>query len=142
MMLETNIDDMNPEIYSYIMPILFEHGALDVFYSNIIMKKNRPGIKLSVLCKMDDTEELENIIFNETSTLGIRKYEVDRNILERSYKKIKTSYGEVSIKLGMRDNKVIKAAPEYEDCKLIAKENNIPLRDVYQLVHDLTKLKL
>lgn len=134
MILETNIDDMNPEIYSYIMPLLFEQGALDVFYTNIIMKKNRPGIKLSVLCHMDDMETIENIIFHETTTLGIRKYLVDRNILERSSKKVETPYGEIRIKLAKKDHKIIKAAPEYEDCRRIANENNIPLKDVYHMV--------
>lgn len=133
-MLETNIDDMNPEIYSYIMPLLFEQGALDVFYTNIIMKKNRPGIKLSVLCHMDDMEAIENIIFHETTTLGIRKYQVDREILERSSEKVETIYGEIRVKVAKKNHKTVKAAPEYEDCRRIASENNIPLKDVYDMV--------
>nr|WP_279380177.1 nickel insertion protein [Sporosalibacterium faouarense] len=122
---------MNPEVYSYVIPKLFEEGALDVYLTNIIMKKNRPGIKISILCEDNDTESFENILFAETSTLGIRKYKVDREKLERQFIKVKTKYGIITVKQAIRNGKVLKSAPEYEDCKKIAEENNIPINKVY-----------
>lgn len=133
-MIETNIDDMNPEIYSYVMDKLFEANALDVFYTNIMMKKNRPALKLSVLCKKHDSSNIENIILNETTTLGIRKYEVERSILDRDFEKVQTLLGEVTIKLAIKDNEVIKYAPEFEECKKIAIKENIPLKQVYEMI--------
>ncbi|WP_425446338.1 nickel insertion protein [Dethiothermospora halolimnae] len=123
---------MNPEIYSHLFDLLFEKGALDVYLTNIIMKKNRPGSKISVLCYIKDSGILENILFNETTTLGIRKYKVDREKLDREFIKIKTKYGKITVKLGLKDGKILKYAPEYEECKKIAKIKNIPLKDVYK----------
>ncbi|MFZ5966911.1 MAG: nickel pincer cofactor biosynthesis protein LarC [Bacillota bacterium] len=132
LMLETNIDDMNPEIYGYIMEKAFEKGALDVFYTPIVMKKNRPAVKLSVLCEEQCADALEKMLFRETTTFGIRKYQVDRSTLERKIIKIKTKYGVVSIKLGLIDGKIGKYAPEYEDCKEVALGFGIPLQKVYE----------
>ena len=126
-MLETNIDNMNPEIYSYLFPKLFDNKALDVFVTPILMKKNRPANILSVLCNEETVEQLEEILFTETSTLGIRKYKVEREELERKFDKVNTKYGIVTIKYAFRNGKFLKFTPEYEECRLIAEKTNIPL---------------
>nr|WP_211205040.1 nickel insertion protein [Halobacteroides halobius] len=131
MMLETNIDDMNPEIYSYLFPKLFETGALDVYLTNIMMKKNRPGVKVNVLCQLEDTSQLEEIIFRETTTLGIRKYEVERKALKRKFYQLETLFGEITIKVAYYQGELIKYAPEYEECKKIAQSLEVPVKKVY-----------
>lgn len=129
--LETNIDDMNSEIYSYLFKILFNAGANDVFLTNIIMKKNRPGIKLSVLVRESLIEEIEKIIFLETTTLGIRRYPIDKSILNKKFETLKTPMGDITLKHGFYKDKLVKTKAEYEDCRKIAEEKNIPLKDVY-----------
>jgi pyridinium-3,5-bisthiocarboxylic acid mononucleotide nickel chelatase len=126
-MLETNIDNMNPEIYSYLFPKLLDNKALDVFVTPIIMKKNRPANILSVLCNEEMAGQLEEILFAETSTLGIRKYKVEREELQRKFKNITTRYGIITVKYAFRNGKLLKFTPEYEDCRLIAEKTNIPL---------------
>lgn len=133
-MLEANIDDMNPEIYSYLIPKLLESKALDVFLTNIIMKKNRPGVKISVLCENSISEVMEDILFFETTTLGIRKTQVDRVKLKREFIKINTKYGIVNMKVAYKDNKIIKYAPEYEELKEIAVKYEIPLKKIYEQI--------
>ena len=122
---------MNGEVYSYLFEKLFDYGALDVYVSSILMKKNRPGNKLSVLCNIENEDEIKNFIFTQTSTFGIRKYSVERDEISRTFFKIKTNYGEVSVKAGYMNEKLIKVAPEYEDCKKLADLHNIPLQSVY-----------
>ena len=138
-MLETNIDDMNPEIYSYLLPLLFEQGALDVFMTNIIMKKGRPGVLLNVLSDQQDFQKLEAIIFNETSTLGIRRIPVDRACLERKIMAIETEFGPVKAKAALQNGKILKISPEYEDCKRLAEQKGIPLKTVYEVT--VTKIQ-
>lgn len=130
-MLETNIDNMNPEIYSYLFPKLLDNGALDVFTTAIVMKKNRPANILSVLCKEKNAEQIESILFTETSTLGIRKYKVERAELDRRLEKISTKYGEITIKIASKSGEIIKFSPEYEDCNRIATETGVPLIQIY-----------
>lgn len=132
-MIETNIDDMNPEYYEYITQKLFKYGALDVFFTNIWMKKNRPAVKLSVICPLEKTDRLIDIIFNETTTFGVRVYRTKRRKLFVEKKKVKTKYGEVNIKIGKLNNKIETISPEYEDCKTIAEKNDISLKDIYDL---------
>ena len=132
--IETNIDDMSPEYYDAIMEKLFENKALDVYLTNILMKKNRPTVKLTVLSEVKDTENLSRIILEETSTFGVRIYKANRKKIEREFRKIKTKYGIVKIKLGKLNGKIIKKYPEYEDCKRIAKREKIPIRKVYEEV--------
>lgn len=134
-MIECNIDDMNPELYDYVMERLFNEGAMDVFMTPIIMKKGRPGIKLSVLCDEDIEEKLIEIILKETTTLGIRKYKVEKTMLKREFSLVKTKYGEVRIKSSFFNNKKIKSKAEYDDCKKIAIENNISINEVYDEVN-------
>jgi uncharacterized protein (TIGR00299 family) protein len=131
-MVETNIDDLNPEMYDYVMERLFAAGARDVFLSTIHMKKNRPGILLQVLCEPTDLELLSAIIFAETSTIGLRSYAVARVALRRESKNVTTAYGTVRVKIAYGPDGRENAAPEYEDCKRLAQEKNVPLKIVYE----------
>ena len=133
--IETNIDDMNPEFYEYIEEKLFSNGALDVYKTAIIMKKGRPAIKLSVLVSADKEEEVLKIIFKETTSIGVRKYKVEKIMLDRDFSKKKTVYGEVTLKNSYYKGELIKSKPEYEECKIIAKENSIPLKQVYEEIY-------
>jgi Uncharacterized conserved protein len=133
--LETNIDDMNPEIYGYVEEKLFEVGALDVFKTPIYMKKGRPGIKLSVLVDSKKEKNVLDIIFNETTSLGVRKLNVEKIMLNREFSKVKTEYGDITIKKSYYNGKLVKYKPEYEECKTIAKENNISIDKVYKAVY-------
>ncbi len=135
LLLETNIDDMNPELYSYLLPLLLENGALDVYLASIMMKKNRPGTLVSVLCKSSDAHRLQAILFAETTTLGIRRLQVEREELERRLENIDTSLGTVRVKVAYREGKILKYAPEYEDCRRIAAKKGLPLRAVYDIVN-------
>jgi uncharacterized protein (TIGR00299 family) protein len=131
-MLETNIDDLNPELYDYVMARLFAANALDVFLSPIQMKKNRPATLLRVLCQPVDIEALMNILFTETSTLGVRQQLVTRHCLSRSIHTVETPYGPVRVKVARWDEGGAKAAPEYDDCRRLAEECGISLREVYR----------
>lgn len=130
--IETNIDDMNPQIYDYLMEKLFQNGALDVYLTNILMKKNRPAIKLTVLSTLEDKEKLIKIIFEETTSIGIRIREEKREILRREIKIINTKYGKMKVKISKLNGKIINIIPEYEDCKRLAKEKKIPLKQIYK----------
>lgn len=134
MVLETCIDDMNPEIFGFLMDRLFKEGALDVYWVPIFMKKNRPGTMVQVLCRENDSEILIDCILFETSALGIRYYNVKRNILAREYASVKTAYGEIQVKRVIEPGGNIRIIPEYEVCKKIALDNNIPLRIVYDTI--------
>jgi uncharacterized protein (TIGR00299 family) protein len=126
-LIEVNIDDMNPQIYEYVIEKLFKAGAIDVFLTQVLMKKGRPGIKLSVLCKDDDKEGLIRLIMKETTTIGLRFHEVKRKILQREIKLVDTEFGKVRVKFSRLGDEILKATPEYEDCKRIAKKLNVPL---------------
>jgi uncharacterized protein (TIGR00299 family) protein len=128
--IEANIDDMNPQVYEYVMEKLFKEGALDVFLTQILMKKGRPGIKLSVLSKVADRELLIKTILRETTTIGLRFYEVSRVVLQRETKLVNTEFGKVRVKFSRFGNEIMKATPEYEDCKRIAKKLKMPLIEV------------
>ncbi len=129
-LLETNIDDLNPETYEYVMARLFSAGALDVFLAPIQMKKNRPATLLSVLCRPTLVDALTQILFAETSTLGIRRQDVTRTCLPREIRTVETPYGPIRVKLAHMGDRH-KAAPEYEDCRRAAEAHGVPLRDVY-----------
>ncbi len=128
--METNIDDMNPQVYEYVMDRLFEAGALDVYLTQVIMKKGRPGIVLTAICTNDRKEDLTNIILSETTSIGLRFYKAARNTLDREIKTVKTKWGNVRVKKSWQGNGIKKTTPEYEDCKKIASRHNIPLIDV------------
>ncbi|MGD9091821.1 MAG: nickel pincer cofactor biosynthesis protein LarC [Anaerolineales bacterium] len=129
--LETNIDDLNPEIFAYFAEQLYESGALDVTLTPIQMKKNRPGTLVSVLCQPENEEKLSSILFIETSTLGIRKQLVERKSLERNIHKVDTLFGAVRVKISHYGGKVIKVSPEFEDCRVLAKSQSVPIREIY-----------
>jgi pyridinium-3,5-bisthiocarboxylic acid mononucleotide nickel chelatase len=131
MMVETNIDDMNPEFYDYITELLFEAGAADVYCSPILMKKNRPAQKLSILTPAVNFQKILKIVFEESTTFGLRYYQVDRAILDRKNVTVETTFGLVNVKIGSLNGQVVQIAPEYEDCKTLAKEKQVPLKQVY-----------
>lgn len=135
--IETNIDDMNPQIYGHVMERLFKAGALDVFLENIIMKKGRPAVKLTVISKEVDIEKLSSILFQETTTIGLRFYNAHRKTLDREIKKINTTYGDVRIKLSTLKDKVVNISPEYEDLKAISKKTKIPIKKIVEEIMSL-----
>lgn len=132
--LETNVDDCNGETLSYTLEALLEHGARDVFFTPILMKKNRPGYKLTVLCSSEEKEMLKEIIFKETTTIGIRERSEDRTILSRQKKTIETPYGKLQVK-EIKIGNGRRLYPEYESAAALARTNQIPLQEVYALVH-------
>lgn len=132
-MVECNIDDMNGELYSYLMEKLLTNGAKDVTYSSIYMKKNRPATQVSVLVDADQLSVVERLLLIETTTFGVRKYPVSRTILDRTFEKHQTAFGEIVFKIGQLDGQVIKITPEYESLKKIAEDRDIALRTVYEL---------
>lgn len=133
-LLETNVDDNSAEINGYVMEKLFSAGALDVYFTPIQMKKNRPATMLSVLCRPEDVERLEAILFSETSTLGVRRQSVERRCLERETETVVTIYGPIGVKVAHLPDGSTKRAPEYEDCRRAAEVYGVPLRDVYSAV--------
>ena len=131
-LLETNLDDMNPELFEHLMDRLLAAGALDVFYTPIVMKKSRPATLVSVLAEPEKVDALSAILFRETTTLGVRVQEVSRRCLERRSVEVETPYGRVRVKLGLLGAETVTAAPEYEDCRRIANERGVPLKGVYE----------
>lgn len=128
--LETNLDDISPEIIAFAMDALFQAGALDVYAIPLGMKKNRPGSLLGVICKQEDLPSIQSILFRETGTFGIRKHQVERVKLQREAILIDTQFGPVAAKRGwVQGHQII--TPEYEDCARVARLHNIPLREVY-----------
>lgn len=131
-LLECNIDDMNPEMYGFVMDTLFDMGADDVFITPIIMKKARPASTLSVLCSGNRKETLIEALLTQTTSLGVRAHEVDKTMLQREFSKLQTSYGEVTVKTAIYKGQKLKAKPEYEDCVRLAREHGIPVQQIYQ----------
>jgi uncharacterized protein (TIGR00299 family) protein len=129
-MLECNIDDMNPEIAGYLLERLFSEGARDAFITPIIMKKSRPAFKISVLCGIERKDLMEEILFRESTTFGIRSYRVEKSTLKREFSKVNTPYGEITVKKGYLRGELIQSKPEVEECKKIAREQNVPLKEV------------
>jgi uncharacterized protein (TIGR00299 family) protein len=127
-MLETNVDDMSPQVFGHVMERAFEQGALDCYFTSTQMKKNRPGVLLSVLCREDERETLLELLFSETTTLGIRSYQVDRRTLERRTVRVETQYGPIDVKVAQLNGHILKEMPEYEQCRLAAREAKVPLR--------------
>lgn len=137
--LESNIDDMNPVFHGYMMERLFECGALDVSLVPIHMKKNRPGILLKVMSRPHDREKIVDLLFKESTTLGVRCYQAGRLVLKRRLKKIRTPHGYVRVKIARVPEGEPRLVPEYEDCRRIAKKHGVPLRDIYQEVIDIAR---
>ncbi len=130
--LEANLDDLNPQVFGYVMDRLFEEGALDAFAMPVQMKKSRPGTVLTILCKPEDAAKLTQLVFTETTTLGVRRRDEVRQTLARRWENVNTSWGEVRIKIASMNGTVTNYAPEYEDCRRIAAEHHVPLKAVMQ----------
>jgi pyridinium-3,5-bisthiocarboxylic acid mononucleotide nickel chelatase len=128
--LEANLDDLNPQVFGYVMDRLLAEGALDVFGVPVQMKKNRPGTLLTVLCKPEDAGKLAQIIFAETTTLGVRRREEQRQTLARRWVSVSTQWGDVRMKIASMNGTVTNYAPEYEDCRRIAEEHRVPLKEI------------
>jgi hypothetical protein len=129
--LETNIDNMNPEYYDHVISALMRKGALDAYITTAIMKKKRPGVILTVLSSIDNKGRLIDKLFSETTTLGVRTYLVKREKLDRSIKRVKTRYGNVSVKIGKAGNIIKNISPEYEDCVKLSRKKGVPLKLIY-----------
>jgi pyridinium-3,5-bisthiocarboxylic acid mononucleotide nickel chelatase len=129
-LLETNLDDLNPQVYEHVLDRLFQEGALDVFLQPVQMKKNRPATLVSVLCPLPAADRLSAILFGETSTLGVRKQLVERQSLRRVIQAVETPFGRVRVKFALLGSGQVKFAPEYEDCRELAAIHAVPLREV------------
>jgi hypothetical protein len=130
--LEANLDDMNPEWFEFAQEQLFTQGALDVFYTPIFMKKNRPATKLTVLCESGNVDAVVDTLFRETSTFGVRTYDVRRQKLHRFSHMVSTPYGPIAVKIGQWRGQVSQISPEYESCRQAARRCGVPLKEVYQ----------
>ncbi|MDB5351087.1 MAG: hypothetical protein JWN86_2334 [Planctomycetota bacterium] len=133
--LETNLDDLPGEVVGYTTTLLMAAGALDAYVTPIQMKKNRPGVMISVLCDESKVATMEEILFRETTTLGIRRYQVSRHKLNRKPAEVATPFGTIKGKLGWLDGRPPQFSPEYDDCARVATAQNVPLRDVYKAAH-------
>ena len=128
--IETNVDDMSPQIYGYFVERALAAGALDVFSTPAQMKKNRPGLLVTLLSEAANVSRLIDLVFRETTTIGVRTYEVRRKTLEREFEAVETAFGPVRMKLSRMDGTILNAAPEFEDCQKIAAEKDVPLKQV------------
>ena len=137
-MIETNIDDMSPQLLGHVMDRAFELVALDCYFTPVQMKKNRPGVLLSVLCTGDEKEALMKLLFTETTTLGVRSYEVERRALRRSVMRVETAYGPIDVKVGHLNGQVVNEMPEFEQVKAAATRAGVPLK----VVEDATRAAL
>src|SRR5215813_1680884 len=137
-MLETNLDDASPQIIGHVMDRVLDLGALDCFFTPVQMKKNRPGVLLSVLCGRDEKEAVMKLLFMETTTLGVRSYEVARRALQRSVVRVETQYGPIDVKVAHLDGRVVNEMPEFEQCRQAATKANVPLK----LVEEAARLAL
>ena len=129
--IETNVDDMSPEITGYVTAQLFEHGALDVFLTPIFMKKNRPATQITVLCPAPHRDRLIELLLTETTTFGVRLSSANRVKLRRDFIQVETQWGTIQAKRGYLNDTLIKTVPEYEDCRRLAEQNKVPLRQIY-----------
>ncbi|KYC74499.1 hypothetical protein B4096_1838 [Heyndrickxia coagulans] len=132
--MEANLDDIPGEWLGYVMDLLFEAGANDVFYTPIYMKKNRPGILVQLLTSRSKIDRMKRILFKETTTLGIRYYPITVHRLQRKFEKVETIWGSITVKVGYYQGKPVQKAPEYEECKLIAQQHKVSLKQVYEKV--------
>ncbi len=129
-MIETNLDDASPQIVGHVMDRVLESGALDCFFTPVQMKKNRPGVLLSVLCSREEKDAVMKLLFLETTTLGVRSYEVTRRALQRSVVRVETQYGPIDVKVAHLDGRVVNEMPEFEQCRQAAANANVPLKVV------------
>ncbi len=128
--IEANLDDMSPQLYGYLVDQALAAGALDVTCSSVQMKKNRPGLQITVLTAPEKADALAQLLFEQTTTIGLRIYEARRKVLEREHVEVETPYGKVRVKVAKREGKVVNVAPEFDDCQRLAAEKNVPLKEV------------
>jgi uncharacterized protein (DUF111 family) len=128
--IEANVDDMSPQIYGYFLEQALAAGALDVTCSSAQMKKNRPGLTISILCDPCKNEALSQLLFEQTTTIGVRIFEAKRKVLAREQVPVETPYGTVQMKVARSEGKVVNAAPEFDDCRRLATEKSVPLKQV------------
>jgi uncharacterized protein (TIGR00299 family) protein len=129
-MIETNVDDMSPQIFGHVMERTLQLGALDCYFTPVQMKKNRPGVLLSILCRDTDREKLSQMLFAETTTLGLRSYSVERRALQRESVRVETPYGPIDVKVAKLSGRIVNQMPEYEQCREAARVASVPLRTV------------
>ena len=132
LMIETNIDDMSPQLFGYVMDRAFEMGALDCYLTPTQMKKNRPGLLLSILCRPDEREKFLQMLFAETTTIGARSYEVRRRALPRETVQVETRFGPIDVKVASVNNGAANAMPEFEQCRAAAQKAGVALREVQE----------
>ncbi|TDF98617.1 nickel insertion protein [Paenibacillus piri] len=137
LLLQANIDDMNPELCSYVGECLFEAGANDVYWIPIIMKKGRPGVMLNVLVDESRLERMEEVIFRETTTIGLRYLRASCHRLAREFKQVATPWGAIHVKVGYHRGRMVQFAPEFKECEQAAKQYGVPLKQVYDEVRRL-----
>jgi uncharacterized protein (DUF111 family) len=128
--IETNLDDLPPQVLGSVMQQLLAAGALDVWFTPVQMKKNRPGVMLSALCDESAVEKIADIIFAETTAFGLRVEKIQRLKLSRRFETVRTPHGEVTVKLGFKDDRLLQIAPEYESCRAVAERSGVTLREV------------
>jgi uncharacterized protein (TIGR00299 family) protein len=133
--LECEIDDMNPQIFGVLMDKLYKAGALEVFYVAVQMKKNRPGTLLTIIAKPDQRDAMSEIVFRESTTIGIRHQELSRECLDREMIAVNTTLGPVRFKVASRDGRVLNAQPEFDDLAKLSEQRGIPIKDVQALAH-------
>ena len=141
-LIETNIDDMTPEMLGYLQETLLTAGALDVWFTPIQMKKNRPAVALSVICRSDISDHLSKLILKNSSTLGVRFQLLNRYEAKRQIIKVDTFMGEARVKLKYVDGQISGISPEFEDCRIIAENNDVPLHEVYRIIEKEARMKL
>jgi len=132
LLIQANLDDMNPEYVPYVTELLLEKGANDVYWIPILMKKGRPGIMLNVLAEESQLSDLEEIIFRETTTLGLRYIHASCHRLGRSFEEVETRYGSFRVKVGYHRERRVQFAPEYRECEEAARTHQVPLKDIYE----------
>ena len=130
--LQTNLDDITPEILGHVLGLCLSAGALDAFHTPVQMKKNRPGVLLTILCAEADADKFNLLLLTETSAFGVRQHLAQRWKLAREFTSVETPYGNVSVKVGRLGGRVVQAAPEFESCKRLAAEAQVPLKLVYE----------
>ncbi|MGA3162743.1 MAG: nickel pincer cofactor biosynthesis protein LarC [Verrucomicrobiota bacterium] len=140
--LETNLDDSNGEVLGHFVETALAAGALDVFHTPIQMKKNRPGVLLAVLCAEADADKFSEMILRETSAFGVRRTVAERRKLRREFTKVKTPFGNVAVKIGRLNGKLVQAAPEFESCKKQASRAKVPLKRIYEAALKAVKISL
>ena len=137
--MECNIDDATPETLAYTAQRLLKMGALDVWMTPIVMKKGRPGVLLSVLTHPGLAKSLTELLFRETTTLGVRQFQVERAVIPRQVMAVKTAYGSLKVKIACMDDRIVTVMPEYESCKAAAERYKVPLKQVYGAVHEASR---